>query len=111
MTMSLAAAYQTRTGGFTSRKRNQRVKTKSQSVGLLSDVREALSHWRHGPKTWYERLSDEQRAELDEIRVAFQKGELGPHKKTVARAIANQLRERGISTVGEQGVLHWLGNR
>ena len=84
------------------------MKTKSQSVGLLDDVRRAVSDARHGPATWYERLSKEHREELDAIKAEWTAGELGIRKKTVARAIADNMRTRGISDVGMQGVIAWL---
>ena len=84
------------------------MKTKSQSGGLLEDVRKAVSDARHGPATWYERLSKEHRAELDAIKAEWAAGELGSRKKTLARALAENMRVRGISEVGTQGVLTWL---
>ena len=84
------------------------MKTKSQSVGLLDDVRKAVSDARHGPATWYERLSKEHREELDAIKAEWVAGDLGIRKKTVARAIADNMRTRGISDVGMQGVIAWL---
>jgi hypothetical protein len=83
------------------------VKTKSQS-GLLDDVRRAISDARHKPTTWYERLSQEHREELDAIKAEWVAGDLGTRKKTVARAIADNMRTRGISDVGMQGVIAWL---
>ena len=84
------------------------MKTKSPSGGMLDDVRKALADYRHGPATWYERLAQEHRDELDSIKAEWQSGELGTRKKTVARAIADNMRTRGISDVGTQGVLAWL---
>lgn len=85
------------------------MKTKqSRSVALLDDVRRAVSDARHGPATWYERLSKEQREELDVIKAEWVAGDLGTRKKTVARAIADNMRTRGISDVGMQGVIAWL---
>jgi hypothetical protein len=84
------------------------VKTKSQSGGLLDDVRRAVSDARHGPPTWYERLAPEHREELDAIKADWLAGELGKRKKTLARALAVNMRHRGISDVGMQGVIAWL---
>jgi hypothetical protein len=83
------------------------VKKQSQS-GLLDDVRRAVSDARHGPATWYERLGPEHRAELDAIKAEWTAGELGSRKKTLARALAENMRSRGISDVGLQGVITWL---
>jgi hypothetical protein len=84
------------------------VKTKSRSGGLLDDVRRAVSDARHGPATWYERLAPEHRAELDAIKAEWKSGDLGSRKKTLARALAENMRSRGISNVGMQGVIAWL---
>ena len=82
--------------------------TKSQSGGLLEDVRRALSNARYGPASWYERLAPEHRAELDAIKAEWTAGRLGSRRKTLARALASNMRARGISNVGEQGVIAWL---
>jgi hypothetical protein len=105
---TLAAASLTRMGGFTLNARRHSVKTKSQSGGLLEDVRMAVSNARHGPASWYERLAPEHRAELDAIKSEWKAGELGSRRKTLARALAANMRVRGISNVGEQGVIAWL---
>lgn len=84
------------------------MKTKSRSVGLLDDVREAMAAARHGAATWYERVAPEHVDELNAIKAAWKAGELGTRKKTLARSISTKLRARGISDIGEQGVLAWL---
>jgi hypothetical protein len=84
------------------------VAKKSPSSGLLDDVRRAVSDARQGPATWYERLSPEHREELDAIKAGWKSGELGKRKKTLARALAENMRTRGISDVGMQGVIAWL---
>jgi hypothetical protein len=96
------------TGGYISKGRRHSVKTKSQSGGLLDDVRRAVSDARVGPATWYERLAPEHREELDAIKAEWAAGELGSRKKTLARALAENMRSRGISNVGMQGVIAWL---
>lgn len=85
------------------------MKKKSPSgVGLLEELRSSVAAYRHGPLPWYERVPEEHRAELAAILAAWRAGELGTRKKTLARSIANNLRARGISEVGEQGVIGWL---
>lgn len=84
------------------------MKNKNQSVGLLDDVRSSMSAYRHGPAPWYERVAPEHAAELAAIKAAWLAGELGNRKKTLARNISSKLRARGISQVGEQGVISWL---
>ena len=102
------AASQTMTAGFISKGRRPRVKKQSPSGGLLDDVRKAVSDARNGPATWYERLAPEHCEELDAIKAEWMAGELGSRKKTVARALAENMRTRGISDVGMQGVIAWL---
>ena len=84
------------------------MKKQSLSGGLLDDVRRAVSDARIGPATWYERLAPEHREELDAIKADWLAGELGKRKKTLARALAVNMRHRGISDVGMQGVIAWL---
>lgn len=84
------------------------MKKQSQSGGLLDDVREAMAAVRHGPSRWYERVAPEHLAELAAIKEAWKAGELGTKKKTLARNISIKLRARGISDIGEQGVVQWL---
>ena len=84
------------------------MKTKSQSGSLLSDVREAMDAVRHGSKRWYEKVDAEHQAELAAIKAAWLAGELGSRRKTLARDLSARMRERGISDIGEQGVIAWL---
>ena len=85
------------------------MKTKqSQSGGLLDDVREAMAAVRQGQSRWYERVAPEHLAELAAIKAAWQAGELGTRKKTLARDLSIRMRARGISSIGEQGVVAWL---
>lgn len=85
------------------------MKTKqSPDGGLLNDVRKAVSDASKKPATWYERLTPAHRKELDAIRSEWASGKLGTRKKTAARAIAANMRTRGISDVGMQGVIAWL---
>jgi hypothetical protein len=99
------------TAGFTSRGRRLRVKTKqSPSGGLLDDVREAMAAVRHGGKRWYEKVDAEHQAELAAIKAAWLAGELGNRRKTLARDLSARLRKRGISDIGEQGIISWLND-
>ena len=84
------------------------MKTKSQSGGLLDDVRKAMAAVRHGSKRWHEKVAPEHLAELAAIKAAWKAGELGTRRKTLARSISANMRARGISDVGEQGVMTWL---
>lgn len=82
---------------------------KNQSGSLVAAVLESLPSRVHGTPPWYERVAPEHRAELEELRAAWKSGELKVPRNTAARFIAAQLRERGIATVGTQGVCEWLG--
>ncbi len=82
--------------------------TKSRSGGLLEDVRREMSEVRHGPSCWWDRVDPKHLDELQALKRAWQSGELGTRKKTLARTISNHLRSRGISDIGWQGVHAWL---
>ena len=82
---------------------------KSQSGSLVAAVIESLPRRIHGFSRWHERVAPEHQAELAELKAAWQSGRLKVPKNTAARFIAAQLNERGISTVGTQGVKEWLG--
>lgn len=84
------------------------MKTKSPSGGLLDDLRKEMADYRHGPGSWWERVAAEHRDELNAIKAAWQAGELGTRKKTLARSLSENMRARGISDVGLQGVITWL---
>ncbi len=61
------------------------------------------------PKSWEHRVDPKHHGTLDQIKAAYHAGRFGHKKKTAAETIAAWLREQGISTVGYQGVLEWLG--
>lgn len=86
------------------------MRKKIPSGSLLDDVRKAMANVRHGSKRWYERVAPEHQAELVAIKAAWLAGELGKRKKTLARDLSTRLRARGISDVGEQGVVAWLSD-
>lgn len=81
---------------------------KTKSPSLLDAVREAMAKVRHGSKRWHERVAPEHLEELAAIKAEWKSGELGTRKKTLARALAENMRTRGISDVGMQGVIAWL---
>lgn len=81
---------------------------KSQSGGLVAAVIESLPSRVRGTPPWYERVAPEHQAELAELKAAWQSGLLPVPRNTAARHIAAQLRERGISNIGTQGVNEWL---
>lgn len=85
------------------------MKTKrSPSVGLLDAVRSDVANARNGPASWWERVAPEHLDELHAIKAQWKAGNLGKRKKTLARSLSANMRERGISDVGHQGVITWL---
>lgn len=81
---------------------------KNQSGSLVDAVLESLPSRIHGNAPWYERVAAEHRAEIAEVKAAWKAGKIAVPRNTAAKHIAAQLRERGISTVGHQGVCEWL---
>jgi hypothetical protein len=81
---------------------------KRRSGGLVAAVIDALPTRIHGNAPWYERVAPEHLEELVELKDAWKSGRLGVPRMTAARHISAQLRERGISPVGRQGVDEWL---
>jgi len=84
------------------------MRAKSRSGGLVAAVIESLPTRVHGNAPWYERVAREHLDELAELKAAWKSGRLGVPRMTAARHISAQLRERGISSVGRQGVDEWL---
>ena len=60
-------------------------------------------------RTWFDKLTnDDHKAELLEIRRAWQAGEVKSPAAILARHIASSLKALGVSGIGEQGVTNWL---
>lgn len=53
-------------------------------------------------------LPDDIKAELNQIKDAYRSGVMQRARRPVAVTISRHLRERGISTVGPEGVENWL---
>lgn len=81
---------------------------KAKGLGLVDDVIAAMPQQTRGIAPWYERLAPEHRAEVEAVKAAWRAGTIGTAKQTAARIISEKLNERGISTIGTQGVLAWL---
>ena len=75
---------------------------------LLSEVQSRVVPHYHGLKPWHMRLSPEHAAEIARLHAAYHAGELKLPLRTAARLISSVLQERGISSVGSQGVESWL---
>ena len=61
--------------------------------------------------SWWERLDAATVAELEAIREDWRAGRIPGSKTSLAKAIARELSERGLSDIGTQGVTSWLGKR
>jgi hypothetical protein len=77
---------------------------------LKDTVLASMDESRNGKhRTWFDKMTDgEQKNELLEIRRAWQAGEIRSPGATLARHISASLRSLGLSSVGQQGVWHWL---
>jgi hypothetical protein len=69
-----------------------------------------MANVRLGSKKWHEKVAPEHQAELAAIKAAWLAGELGNRRKTLARDLSARLRKRGISDIGEQGIISWLND-
>lgn len=77
---------------------------------LLDDVVATASAVFQGTTPWYRKLSPKHLDEVTALKTAWKAGKVRFPLRTYARAIAKHLRERGIATIGEQGVQSWLKN-
>lgn len=78
-------------------------------TALLDAVLARAQNNRPGFGTWYSRLPDNARAELDAVKAAFNPQQ--HQKRAYARAIIEACAARGWQTSGVQGVLAWLDGR
>jgi|688.fasta_scaffold00746_47 hypothetical protein len=77
---------------------------------LLDDVVATASSVFQGTIPWYRRIAAEHKQEVAGLKAAWKSGKIAFPLRTYARAISKHLRDRGIATIGEQGVQHWLKN-
>ena len=75
---------------------------------LLDDVVKTASSVFQGTIPWYRRIAAEHEREVGELKAAWRAGKITFPLRTYARAISKHMRERGIATIGEQGVQNWL---
>lgn len=82
--------------------------------GLLSALKERAAgsasrrNW-----TWFDRLAAEQQAELNEAKMSFFRGEIVDANGRMpisrfAEMLSAEMAERGIASVGRQGIENWL---
>jgi hypothetical protein len=77
----------------------------------LRDAVAAVARARRKPPNWLDRLTAEQRAEVEDIKRAWLAGEFAASGLSLAVSLVENCRERGIPTCGVQGVRAWLGQR
>lgn len=78
-------------------------------MSLLDQVLAKTTNNLPGTKTWFDRLPEEARDELEAVRAAFNPSI--HQKRAYAKAIMEAAAERGWETSGIQGVLAWLNRR
>ena len=71
----------------------------------------AAARVRRKPPNWLDRLTAEQRVEIEDIKRSWLRGELHASALSLAVSLVENCRERGIPTCGVQGVRAWLGQR
>lgn len=59
-------------------------------------------------RTWFDRVPDELRQELLELRKVWHGGRTGLTKQAIGRQIIASLEARGVTGIGIQGVTNWL---
>ena len=79
--------------------------------GLLDDVVQSLPSGRPGFAPWYERMPQEVREELEEIRRRFHAGELATRSNTLARVLSAKLAERNLVDIGAHTINRWLAKK
>lgn len=77
-------------------------------ASLLDEVVKTASSVFQGTIPWYRKLPEKHLAEVLELKAAWRAGRVSFPLRTFSRAISKSLRERGIATIGEQGVQAWL---
>lgn len=75
---------------------------------LLEAVVSKIVHPKPGFPTWFQRLPDDLRKELRELREQWLAGKIVSKQKPLAVAIAQVMEDRGHARPGEQAVLAWL---
>jgi len=65
---------------------------------------------RHGPASWFSRLSDEHRQELLGIRRDFRAGLIPSSARGLARTIVEHYQAAGLPICGLDGVRMWLAD-
>lgn len=80
-------------------------------ANIADQVLQAAANRGPGFIPWYQRLPEEDRQQLEELRARWLSGELLLHKRALARAIVQVCQQRGHHVAGIQGVEAWIGRR
>lgn len=84
---------------------------KQPAAGLAAEIVTNIPPVRHGLPAWEKRIGRETLAELEQVREAWRNGAIDTGAANLARRISETLRQRGLSNIGEQGVLRWLNEK
>lgn len=63
---------------------------------------------RRGPRSWYDKLTDADRREIDEVYAAFKAGQVKTSGRALAAAIVKDFEARGIETCSAEAMRQWL---
>lgn len=80
-------------------------------MNLVDRIKQRVKDAPPPHKCWFDRLDDEHKTELLEIKRAWLAGELKIAAIRLAEHISEVLREAGALDIGHQGVLNWLKKR
>ena len=81
-----------------------RIQAKPLTDAIMQSVREKAA----ASRTWFDRLSADEKRELTSVRDEFLAGKYPGTVGVVASAIVAACKARGIRTSGRQGVVAWL---
>jgi hypothetical protein len=73
----------------------------------LSETTKAMNY-KHGGGTWFDRLPDDVKEELADVRKAVNEGKVYGPRRVIARAVLQLCKDRGLQVCGLQGVETWL---
>lgn len=80
-----------------------------QRPGLIDDVLGRVRGVKPGFKTWFDRLPEAAREELNAAKAAFNPAM--HQKRAFAQAVMEAARERGWETAGINAVIAWLNKK
>ena len=83
-------------------------KPSAASGSLVQAVRDNMTQRRQGFAPWFLRIAPQHAAELEQLRAAWHRGELGSVRRPVVREVLKWLQANAVADVGEQGVDAWL---